>query len=671
MKFLPISLFCLLFLSAPLALAGEPVSGKPASIPSITVYGDTENESQDVTADSTVIHVSDEQHSMDTVSDVLSSQGGVHLTRYGGLEDFTSVSIRGSQGDEVLILLDGIPLNSATGDSVDLSPYLLDSLDSIAIYRGSAPVQFGAAPAAGAVELNSKIPKKGKEVNASVGYGSFNTVSSHAHYSQANERYGFLLSTSYLRTDGDFSFLDDNGTPANPNDDQRVKRQNNASQTVHPFFKIFYNFDSKTKMEWLIHFIRKDAGVPGLSTNQSQTADLSTTTLLSSFKIHRDSFFSQKISFESLTSVKVSKSQFSDPNGEIGLGGAQDNDDDTTFFNHQFTWNYYPDRHQNVTSFFLYQMEDFRPQNFLATPSHGSTSVRQMWNVGAGDEIDLLNHRLYLNPAVWFSNVFDRINNNDPSFLTPATFTDSSSHHVVSEKMGVKGMITPWLSMPMNVSHSYRFPTFSELFGDRGGVVGNPLLKPQVSLNWDIGFELDRKSPHPPFDKGGLKGDLSVFYFERRIDNLIQFEQNSGFARAENVGSARIRGVETMASADFFKHVRLSANYTFQDPKDEGNNPGKFIPGQPQHEADAELTGYNKRGKIFLAVNWMDSTFLDPLNTRVIQNRLILNSGLSFSPNSKTTLSFEGKNLSNNQIYDVVGFPLPGRSFFGRIEYKL
>lgn len=632
---------------------------EPESLSPITVYGNTENEVQDITADSTVIHVSDQQHSMDTVSDVLSSQGGVHLTRYGGLEDFTSVSIRGSQGDEVLILLDGIPLNSATGDSVDLSPYLLDSLDSITIYRGSAPVQFGAAPAAGAVELNSKIPKKGKEGSASVGYGSFNTVSSHAHYSQANERYGFLISTSYLRTDGDFSFLDDNGTPANPNDDQRVNRQNNASQTLHPFFKIFYNFDTKTKMEWLIHFIRKDAGVPGLSTNQSQTADIDTTTFLSSLKFHRDSFFNQKISFESLTSVKASKSQFSDPNGEVGLGGAQDNDDDTTLFNHQFTWNYYPDRHQNVTSFFMYQMENFRPQNFLATKSGGSSSVRQMANVGAGDEIDLLNHRLYLNPALWLSNVFDRINNDDPSFLTPATFSDSSSHHVVSEKMGVKGIVTSWLSMPANVSHSYRFPTFSELFGDRGGVVGNPLLKEQESFNWDVGIKVDS-----PFT-------MSIFYFERRIDNLIQFEQNSGFARAENVGSARIRGVETIAGADFFKHVRVSANYTFQDPKDDGNNPGKFIPGQPKHEADAEVTGYNKRGKIFLAVNWMDSTFLDPLNTRVIQNRLILNSGLSFSVTSKATLSFEGKNLSDNQIYDVIGFPLPGRSFFGRIEYKL
>ncbi|MBI2339155.1 MAG: TonB-dependent receptor [Deltaproteobacteria bacterium] len=645
-------------------LSALSVRAEETEIPQVTVTGETEREAKDATADLTVIKAKDYRNRIVTVPEILSREAGVHITRFGGLEDATSLSIRGSSADEVLVLFDGVPLNSAEGGNVDLSPFMMESLDTIEIYRGVSPLSYGPTPSAGTVALNSRAIEGKNKFGGSVGYGSFNTFRTNLFYSNKWKKFGLIASLGLLRTSGDFSFLDDNGTPVNEADDAQIKRQNNESQTLHPLVKVQYDFDGKTRLEWVSHFIRKDDGVPGLSTNQSETAGIDTTSWLSSLKIRRDSFFHKNLALENRTWLYLAKSQYSDPDAEVGLGGGQDTDNDTTRFGHQATLEITPDARQLITAFALYQMERFRPEDFLASPPQGGASVRQQWNIGAGDEIEFFNRRLLASPAVWIENIYNRLNNDDPSFLTPAAFSNTKTHHVVSAKLGLKGIVTNYLALKANVSRGVRFPTFPELFGDRGGVVGNQALEPQTSINWDAGVMVD----------GGWwlvdRSRFSAFYFDRRITDLIQFEQNAGFARAENIGEARIRGVEVQGSLEAFRHLGLSANYTFQNPVNQADFPGRRLPGRPQHELETHIEGFIDRGRAFVEVNWIDSNFLDPLNTRIVRDRLILNGGISFNVTKKILLAFEGKNLTNDRIVDVVGFPLPGRSFFGRVEVE-
>lgn len=652
---MPLVFFVFLFLSI------NVWADEKTSLPPVTVYGEEEVFKKDPSLSGRHINVSEVPRST-TLPEVLSSQAGVHINRYGGLEDFTSISIRGSSAEEVTILLDGIPLHSAQSGQADLSPLFLELLDSIDISRGGSPLDYGLTPSAGTIALNTGKPEKGMHIGGSAGYGSFNTVKNHLYFSCGKNRWGMKAAFSIIRTDGDFTFLDDNGTPANPNDDERGTRRNNASQTLYPFVKIFYRFDEKTDLEWTNHFMRKDSGVAGLSTNQSETAALDTTTWLSSLKLKRSSFFQKNMRAEAQIYWRLTKNQYSDPQGEIGLGGVQDNDNDTSLFGHQFLVKWHPNDWNLGTGVVLFQTERFRPEDFLANPSQGGTSVRHTFNVGVGDEIGLFQHRLTLSPNFLLSNIYNQINNNDPSFLTPATFADNQNHHVVSAKMGAKGRITSFLSITGNVGRGYRFPTFAELFGDRGGVVGNQLLDPEKSLNWDAGVLVDSPAPlHSRFT-------FNTIYFEHHTTDLIQFEQNTGFARAENVGSTVTRGLEVEGGLKVSNTLALSANYTFQNSKD--NNTGLSLVGRPKHEVDARLEGSINRGSLFVSMNWSDSLFLDPLNTRVVRQRILLNSGFSFFPfkKKKWALSFEAKNMTNNQIVDVVGFPLPGRSFFGKVD---
>lgn len=608
----------------------------------------------------TVIELSDTNKQISSLPEVLDREPGVHLRRVGGLESFTSISIRGSSADDVDISLDGISLQSARGNGVDLSPFLLGALDSIEIYRGFSPMQNSATPSAGSVLLKSKRIRQGIHFIGQAGYGSFNTWENHLSLTYGQPRWGFLISQSLSGTQGNFSFDDDNGTPFNSLDDRRVARKNNQALTVYPLFKIYYQFDDNHRLEWINHFIHKQAGVPGLSTNQSDEAHVSTTNYLTALKWTAQQFFLTNLSFESLTSVRLVKSQYSDLEGEIGLGGAQDNDDDTTTFNQKLEWNYAANPFVSFKFLSDYQFERYRPENFLATPSKGAASLRHTLNFSLGADGEFFGGKLGVHPGAYLVHMLNDINNDDPSFLTPATFVNESSSTQLGGQFKLDYRPLSFVSFYSQINRGFRFPTFPELFGDRGGVVGNALIKPETSLNWEAGlsFQTSRQKQ--------ASFDWQANYFERRVSDLIQFQQQSGFARAQNIGRAKVYGLETTINAQFSKYLDLTANYTFQNAQNQQT--GRKLVGRPLHEVEAKVTGRIKNASLFVSGQWSDEMFLDPLNTRVVSSRFIFNSGLSYQMKD-WSFGFEGKNLTNDQIVDVVGYPLPGRSFFGKVTY--
>jgi outer membrane cobalamin receptor len=55
-----------------------------------------------------------------SVADAIAEHTGIQTRKYGGMGSFQTISIRGVKGSEILVLLDGVPLNSAMGGAVDL-----------------------------------------------------------------------------------------------------------------------------------------------------------------------------------------------------------------------------------------------------------------------------------------------------------------------------------------------------------------------------------------------------------------------------------------------------------------------------------------------------------------------------------------------------------------------
>ncbi|HOX28037.1 MAG TPA: TonB-dependent receptor, partial [bacterium] len=207
-----------------------------------------------------------------------------------------------------------------------------------------------------------------------------------------------------------------------------------------------------------------------------------------------------------------------------------------------------------------------------------------------------------------------------------------------------------------------------KLFGDKGSVIGNSDLTPEKGRNRDAGLVLDLSRAI------GLPGMLELSAFRNVSDNMIVFVQNSQkTSQPRNIGRALVRGVESTLSFSPSARWNLSANFTYQNARDDSLIPfrrGNFLPGRHEREI-----GLRAEYKIHEWKMWCDSShssgsFLDSANIYPVPERNVANAGVTFTGGG-TTVTVEGKNLSDNRVSDIMGFPLPGRSFYLTVTKNL
>jgi vitamin B12 transporter len=87
---------------------------------------------------------------------LLAGQPGVTITQKGGPGSPASVSIRGSSAHEVLVLLDGAPLNDPTTGDVDLAAIPLEQIERMTITRGAASARYGARALGGVIAIERR-----------------------------------------------------------------------------------------------------------------------------------------------------------------------------------------------------------------------------------------------------------------------------------------------------------------------------------------------------------------------------------------------------------------------------------------------------------------------------------------------------------------------------------
>jgi iron complex outermembrane receptor protein len=158
---------------------------------------------------------------------VLDETVGVQVRRFGGLGDFTTVSIRGNTPGRSASSSTA-SRSRARSETINLADLPLDQLGSVEIYRGVSPLALSSSALAGAINLVSRAPDDVPRFSLLAGGGSFGTRKVSAAGSAARGALAGLVSATYLGSDGDFEFEDDNGTLQNPDDDQRTKRKNKA-----------------------------------------------------------------------------------------------------------------------------------------------------------------------------------------------------------------------------------------------------------------------------------------------------------------------------------------------------------------------------------------------------------------------------------------------------------
>ena len=147
--------------------------------------------------------------------DLLRGQAGVDIVRSGGAGAQTSLFLRGTNSNHVLVLIDGVRAASTETGGVDWSQFPLDGIERIEIVRGPRAAYWGSDAIGGVIQI---FTRKLRGPNVALQYGSYADASGSAGIGQWNERGGFSVQaglrhvTGYPNTTPDnfsYSPLDD------------------------------------------------------------------------------------------------------------------------------------------------------------------------------------------------------------------------------------------------------------------------------------------------------------------------------------------------------------------------------------------------------------------------------------------------------------------------------
>jgi vitamin B12 transporter len=143
-----------------------------------------------------------EQAGATTLPELLSRQPGVQIVSNGGLGKSSSVFIRGTNAGHTLLLVDGIPLGSATLGSPSLTNLPLAQIERIEILRGPASSLYGSDAIGGVIQIFTKQGAGPLRPEAFVGAGSYGTWEAQAGLAGGTDMWSYSLRATHLKSDG-------------------------------------------------------------------------------------------------------------------------------------------------------------------------------------------------------------------------------------------------------------------------------------------------------------------------------------------------------------------------------------------------------------------------------------------------------------------------------------
>jgi iron complex outermembrane receptor protein len=623
-----------------------------------------------------MVDLGERRDRVEDLSSILSQVVGLRVKQYGGLGAFATVSIRGSSSNQVQVYLDGIPLNDPYTGATNLADLPLGGVQRLEVFRGFAPPQLGTAGIGGVLNLVTTDTTKwlpGRtlsrlEFNNS--YGSFGTSKHQLSLWSQFWKLKCHVHGGYLYSTGDFEFIDDQGTPENIADDVEVKRINNAYTAWNFLGRTYLDIPRAGSLSLTHNMVLREQGVPGFGFYQSAHAHYDRDRHISYLRFDSRPLLSRRLHTSTTGFYSVTREKFDDPLGEVSFNKQGPDNKITSYGVTGRVRIFAPVLPLTADVSFEGKKERYHPQSQFPTPTSGPDRLRDSYALYTGGELYLLNQTLVLSAAERFeghSNEFY----DDPLFpWLPPTPQGKFERDEQTPHFGFRWQMTSFATVKGNWGRYHRLPTFLELFGNLGSVTGNSTLEAEEGLNRDIGLILSR-------DALGVLNRvfLEVVYLNNTIDNLILFFPNSQHtSKPTNIGSAHIKGWEMSFSSSFRERLRLSGNYTRLDTEDTSSIPyysGNQLAGRPLNEFSLFIDWLHTKGRIGYELHYIGANFIDRANLKDIPSREIHNLVVRIdTPLKGLSLTAEGRNLTNNRISDVSGFPLPGRTLYATLSYQ-
>ncbi len=565
-------------------------------------------------ADTTVLNEQDIRKSgaMD-VPTLLRSLPGVEVVQSGGMGSISSIFMRGTNSDHVLVLLDGVRINSATTGTTALEHIMLDSIERIEVVRGNVSSLYGSEAIGGVIQLFTKHGQGTPSFNASAGVGSYGTQHLAAGFSGDVNDTSFSVNAGRVKTDGISAMNPQLAPLANPN--------NNP-------------YDNNTFDAQVTHALNAD---------HSLSASLFSTRGNISFDNPYGSPTDLNNTVENIDKLSVSSNDQISELWHSQLRVAQGTDDSHSYLNGA------------QSSRFQTQSNQMTWQNNL--------------KIADSQHVDLAVE--YLGQAVSSDTLFTQTARNVDSLL--AGYVGEFGKHQVQLNLrqdhysdfgaantGLLGyglQFTDALRFTTTISNAFKAPTFNDMYYPLAfGYQGNPNLKPERSQNEEAGLHYAANDQR-----------VDAVYFDNRISDLIAL--NSAFTTVVNINQAQITGQE-LSYAGVFGNTHLNANATSQNPRD--STTGQLLLRRAREYGDFAATHDLGAWSMGAEMHYSGARQDFDLNgnTVTLSSYQLLNLTSAYRIDKNTNLLVRVDNLFNRDYSQAYAYNSLGRTLFVGLNYK-
>lgn len=500
---------------SPFSLANA--STESSLAPVVVTATRTAQKAGDVLADNIVITAEEIAASGQTsLVDLLQTKRSVEIKRNGGAGNDADVYIRGANGKQTILLIDGVRSVSSTSGTPSWSTIPLSQIERVEIVMGPLSTMYGADAVGGVIQVFTKKGSGAPRLSFSAGAGTYGEQVVSAGVSGSTEgdhQIRYSINTMHEEADGFSSRV---VAGQNPDDDGYSKRSVSGqfSLALAKGQEIGLTFlNSENNGEY-------DSGASAF--NARIVSDVDVYSVYSRNQINAR--------WGSL--LQVSRSYTKQQNYTSAKPAINNSKQD------QISWQNDFNIGTDLLQLLLEHREEsvFNPGQPKQNQSRDTNSLALAYQLNADSHLASASVR-YDDSSVYGSNV--------------------------TASAGYGYRLTKELRVSASHGTSFRAPTYNELYFSPN--FGNPNARPEKGKNTEIGVY---------YDNG--QSDFSIAYYYNQITDLLITKTpcpvaGLGTSCTSNVNDALLKGVSLGAStriADF----RLYATLDWQDPRDQTTN---------------------------------------------------------------------------------------------------
>ena len=554
-----------------------------------------------------------EQSQATSVPELLKKVPGVSFANNGGPGKHTSLFMRGSESDHVLVLIDGIKIGSATSGGAALQDLPLELIERIEVVRGPRSSLYGSEAIGGVIQI---FTRKGKGSGAkpffSAGYGTHDSYTGSAGISGGDGKAWYSLG---------LSGADSDGINVKPVSSSGYEDDADGYRNLSAALSAGYRFDNGLELD--ANLLQAKSHNDFDQVNRART---------SGFRANANGesrVFGSRARFSPLDPWLVT----------LQAGRSEDKSDG------------YLDGH--FDSRFDSRRDSASWQNDL------TLAVGHSLILGVDYQRDEVNGNTpYAEDSRdnkgAFTQYLGTVERHDWQLSLRRDDNQQFGQHDTGN-IGYGYALTDWLRGTISYGTAFKAPTFNELYFPN---YGNPQLDAETSRSLEVGLAGQHGWGH-----------WAVNAFRTRIDDLIAYD--SSIRGPANVDEARIRGIEWVLGSRLLG-LDWNANYTVMEPENRsgGANDGNELARRAKQIFNLDLDRRLGAFSLGASLHAEGQRYDDLANTKELSGYASLDLRGEYRISPEWRLQTRVANLLDADYETAEGYNQPGQALYLSVRYQ-